>query len=321
MIARILETVAAAESFLADRDFSLQALIDARDFQKLSLLQTAANAVSDTLEERKTFQTYASELMRLMKYANQEDIGADVRQRYEAISAIYGLLKKKRKTANNVDLIVEINSIISEYIQIEQAAEGITPSRQFDISKIDFDLLRREFAHAKKRNLILKDLQDLICERLDMMLLNNPDRIKYHERYQAIIEDYNSQQDRANIEKTFDELISLVQSMDQEEQRYVREGFSSDEELSLYDMLSSESLSKQDIRKIKAVAVDLLAKIKAKIAELDHWTDKQETKATVENLIREILWTELPECYDEQSISAYKQRIYEYVYTRYKDVA
>ncbi len=217
--------------------------------------------------------------------------------------------------------MVEINSIISEYIQIEQAAEGITPSRQFDISKIDFDLLRREFARAKKRNLILKDLQDLICERLDMMLLNNPDRIEYHERYQAIIEDYNSQQDRANIEKAFDELIGLVQSMDQEEQRYVREGFSSDEELSLYDMLFSESLSKQDIQKIKSVAVDLLAKIKAKIAELDHWTDKQETKATVENLIREILWTELPECYDERSISDYKQRIYEYVYTRYKDVA
>ena len=36
---------------------------------------------------------------------------------------------------------------------------------------------------------------------------------QYHERYQAIIEDYNSQQDRANIEKTFDELMKLVQSM------------------------------------------------------------------------------------------------------------
>jgi type I restriction enzyme R subunit len=217
--------------------------------------------------------------------------------------------------------MVEINRIISEYVQIEQAAEGITPSRQFDISKIDFDLLRREFAHAKKKNLILKDLQDLVCERLDRMLLSNPNRIQYHERYQAIIEDYNSQQDRANIEKTFDELMKLVQSMDQEEQRYVREGFSSDEELSLYDMLFSENLSKQDIQKIKQVAVDLLQKVKSRIAELDHWTDKQETKAAIDNLIRDTLWNGLPECYDELSISGYRQRIYEYVYTRYKDVA
>ncbi len=63
--------------------------------------------------------------------------------------------------------------------------------------------------------------------------------------------------------------------------------FSSDEELSLYDMLFSENLSKQDIQKIKQVAIDLLQKVKAKIAELDHWTDKQETKATIDNLIRD----------------------------------
>ncbi|MEF2823634.1 MAG: restriction endonuclease subunit S [Oscillospiraceae bacterium] len=173
----------------------------------------------------------------------------------------------------------------------------------------------------KKKNLIMKDLQELIRVRLDAMLFNNPDRIKYHERYQEIIEDYNSQQDRANIEKTFDELMDLVQNMDQEERRYVREGFSSDEELSLYDMLFSENLSKQDIQKIKKVAVDLLQKVKSKIAELDHWTDKQETKATIDTLIRDTLWLELPECYDELRISEYRQRIYEYVYTRYKGVA
>lgn len=86
-------------------------------------------------------------------------------------------------------------------------------------------------------------------------------------------------------------------------------------------MLFSEDLSKQDIKKIKQIAVDLLQKIKTKIAELDHWTDKQETKATIDNLIRDTLWSELPECYDEIIISSYRQRIYEYVYTRYKDVA
>lgn len=116
-------------------------------------------------------------------------------------------------------------------------------------------------------------------------------------------------------------LGTIIKDMDQEEQRYVREEFSSDEELSLYDMLFSENLSKQDVQKIKKVAVDLLEKVKAKITEFDHWTDKQETKATIDNLIRDTLWAELPESYDEVSISVYRQKIYEYVYTRYKDVA
>ena len=151
-------------------------------------------------------------------------------------------------------------------MQIDTPVEGLTPSRQFDISKIDFDLLRREFAKVKRKNLILKDLDDLIQQRLNELLFANPQRINYYERYQEIIEAYNSEQNRATIEKTFMDLMDLANSMDQEEQRYVREGFSSDEELSLYDLLFSENLSKQDIQKIKQVAVDLLAKVKAKIA-------------------------------------------------------
>ena len=113
----------------------------------------------------------------------------------------------------------------------------------------------------------------------------------------------------------------LAESMTSEEQRYVREGFSSDEELSLYDMLFSENLTLKDINAIKNVAVDLLKKVKKKIAELDHWTDKQETKATIDNLIRDTLWAGLPECYNEIQVSAYRQKIYEYIFTRYKDIA
>ena len=47
------------------------------------------------------------------------------------------------------------------------------------------------------------------------------------------------------------DLMNLANSMNQEEKRYAREGFTSDEELSLYDMLFNENFSKEDINKIK----------------------------------------------------------------------
>lgn len=260
-------------------------------------------------------------LHRLMKYADREDVTGNVRKEYEALSAIYAQLQKKRKHVNNTDLMVEINQIISSYVEIQQASIIKEETRRFDISAIDFDILRKEFAKVKKKNLVLKDLEEVIQQKLDRLMFNNPDRINYYERYQQIINDYNSEQDRATIEKTFMDLMNLANQMNQEEQRYAREGFSSDEELSLYDMLFREDLSKSDIKKLKEVAADLLQKIKGKIAELDHWTDKQETKAAVDNVIRDTLWAELPECYDEVSISMYRQKIYEYVYTRYKEVA
>jgi type I restriction enzyme R subunit len=321
LVERILETIEKAKSFLMERDFDLQDLIAAVDFAKIALLKAAADAVCGTIEEKKTFTTYASELNRLMKYADREDITGPTRREYEAIAAIYSELQKKRKHVDNTDLMVQINAIINEYVRIDEPKEGLTPSRQFDISGIDFDLLRREFARVKRKNLVMKDLEEVIQQKLAMLLFSNPDRINYYERYQEIITDYNSEQDRATIEKTFMDLMDLAKSLDQEEQRYVREGFTSDEELSLYDMLFRDDLSKSDIKKIKDVASTLLQKVKAKIAELDHWTDKQETKAAVDNLIRDTLWEELPESYDEISISEYRQRIYEYVFTRYKDVA
>ncbi|WP_262393932.1 hypothetical protein [Youxingia wuxianensis] len=323
LIARIHEIIAAASAFLGEHDFSLDALVNTKigTFEQLSLLQDATNAMCETLEIRKTYQTYASELARLMKYVDRNDVDAQTRTYKDAIIAIYDALQKKRKHSDNTDLMVEINGIVNEYIVIEQQQPGLNPSKRFDISNIDFDILIKEFAKTKKQNLVMKDLQDLIQVRLDSMLISNPRRIDYLLRYQEIITAYNSEQDRATIEKTFMDLMDLANSMDSEQQRYVREGFTSDEELSLYDMLFSDNLSKEDIKAIKKVAVDLLAKIKSKIAELDHWTDKQETKAAVDNLIRDTLWAELPECYDEVSISMYRQQIYEYIYTRYRVVA
>ena len=322
LIARIIETIAKAKTFLSENDFNLQMLIDAYDFMKLSYLQEAANAVCETIEDKKTFTTYASELNRLMKYIDRDNITDHTRKEYEAIAAIYAELQKKRKHVNTTELMVQINAIISSYVEIQHTPMMIREeSRRFDISAIDFDLLRREFAKVKKKNLVLKDLEELIQMKLDKMLFANPERINYYERYQQIIDDYNSEQDRATIEKTFMDLMDLANSMNQEEQRYVHEGFASDEELSLYDMLFREDLSKNDIKKLKEVAATLLYKIKAKISELDHWTDKQETKAAVDNLIRDTLWAQLPECYDEVSISVYRQQIYEYVYTRYKEAA
>lgn len=322
LIKRIIETIEKTKDYLKTKDYDLQNLIDASGFEKLTQLQAAANAVCSSVEDKKSFTTYASELKRLMKYTDRDEVTGAPRKEYEAIAAIYAELQKKRKHVDTTDLMVEINQIISEYVDVEPAPSGDTEAgKRFDISEIDFDLLRREFAKSKTKNLIMRDLEGVIQQKLDSLLFTNPNRMNYYERYQEIIENYNSEQDRATIEKTFMDLMDLANSMDEEEKRYVREGFSSDEELSMYDMLFRDDLDKGDIKKLKEVSVTLLQKIKAKIAELDHWTDKQETKAEVDNLIRDILWNDLPEAYDEISISAYRQKIYEYVYTRYKGVA
>ena len=322
LIARIGDTVAKTETFFSERKIDLGLLIAAEGFAKLSYLQDAANAVCGSMEDKKSFSTYASELKRLMKYADRDDVTGHMRRQYEAIAAIYGMLQKKRKHTDTTDLMVEINAIINDYVEIEpQQPNAITAPPRFDISAIDFDLLRREFAKTRRKNLLMRDLDEAIRRQLDKMVFANPKRIDYYERYREIIQSYNGEQDRATIEKTFLDLMDLADRMSREEQRYAREGFASDEELSLYDMLFRDDLSKNDIKKLKTAASDLLRKIKTKISELDHWTDKQETRAVVDTLIRDVLWETLPECYNNDDITEYREKVYEYVFTRYKEIA
>ena len=119
LTARIMETIAKAKAFLSAKDFDLQMLMDAYDFMKLSYLQEAANAVCGTIEDKKTFTTYASELNRLMKYIDRDDITDHTRREYEAIAAVHAELQKKRKHVNTTDLMVRINAIISSYVEIQ----------------------------------------------------------------------------------------------------------------------------------------------------------------------------------------------------------
>ena len=318
LIKHVHKTIAVATAFLSEHNFELKNLIEADNFFKLSLLKKAANAMCATAEIRKKYCTYATTLLKFWKYLDREDITLEMKQQKDAIEAIYKELQKKRKHADITDLSVAINDIVNEHLQIDDtkvAEPG--ESRRFDISGINFDVLRREFAKSNEKNLILKDIQELLQERIAQMLSQNPVRVNFYEKYQEIIHEYNQEQNQVNIEQTFEELMQLSTQLTEEEKRYVREGFENDEQLSMYDVLMKDNLSKVDIKKLKKVAVDLLAKIKDLIKTMDHPFDKQETKATIIIAIRDTLWSELPESYSDESINYYKDAVYNYVSQRY----
>ena len=321
LIKHVLETIAAATAFLEEHNFELGRLIRAENFMKLFLLKEAANAMCETAEIRKTFCTYATTLLKLWKYLDREDITQEMKQQKDAVEAIYKELQKKRQHADITDLSVAINKIVNDHLEVQatMASEG-GPTR-FDISGINFELLRSEFAKSREKNLVLKDIQELLQERIAQMMAQNPSRINFYEKYQEIIHDYNNEQNRANIEKTFMDLMELSNKLTEEEKRFVREGFDNDEQLSMYDILMKDNLSKEDIKKIKKVAVELLDKIKQQLAGMDHPFDKPNTKATIIITIRDVLWQELPESYSEESIIHYRDAVYNYVSQHYNGVA
>ena len=316
LIKKIIDTIISIDAYMKEYDFDLSELINATDFEKLALVQTGANAMCTTDEVKKRFEIQARELFKAFKYITSKDVNDGVIQAKNAISAIYEQMQEKRRHSDNSALMAQINNIVSGYVTVDKN-DGDADSKRFDISKIDFDKLQKEFEKAKNRNLLFKDLQDLVEERLKKMLASNPLRIDYYERYQAIVEEYNNDNKKDEIKIIFANLIELVNQLDDEQKRYVKEGFDSDEELTMFDLLMKDSLTKEKIKQVKALSKELLAKVKGRIHELDHWRDKEETQSIVSVMIRDLLWQFLPECYDDNSIANYRQQIYEYVYSAY----
>ena len=152
------------------------------------------------------------------------------------------------------------------------------------------------------------------------MLSINPTRADYYIKYMEIIKSYNAKQDKNTIENTFLELIHLAKKISDEEKRYIREGFDNEEELAIYDLLFSENLTGDEIRQIKEIAKELLAKIKSCMDSMDKCFEKATTKAIVENTIRDILWGKLSDSLVNQ-YQTYQKNIYEYIYTHYHQVA
>ena len=87
-----------------------------------------------------------------------------------------------------------------------------------DLSEIDFDKLREEFAaKVQRKRTALQDIREVIEAKLAQMLANNPTRMDYYKRYQEIIADYNREKDRVTVEATFAALVELAAGLDTEQ--------------------------------------------------------------------------------------------------------
>lgn len=318
LIEQIKKEIVAIENYLVKYGFEIEDVIKAQGLDRLSEIRRGADVMCTSSEIRKTYCMMVSPMLNHWKYLDHDDYTEEMKAKRDAMEAIYKELQKKRKHANITDLSVEINKIVNRHLEVEDtlAAEGGNV-KIFDISKIDFDLLRREFDRTRQKHLMMRDIMEAVKFCLDHMLNDNPSRINFYERYKNIIEEYNSEQNRANIERTFEELLRLSESLTSEQERYLHEGFENDEQLAMFDLLmNKKDLNKNDIRKLKKVAIDLYAKIQEKLANMDHPFDKPETRAAITIVIRNTLYEELPEsCFG--NMADYQNQIYSYVSNRY----
>jgi type I restriction enzyme R subunit len=327
--------IAECEAHLQSCGFDLQKLIEAVGFAKLALLSknaedSAVNAVCRTDETRARFEVLAREVFKKRKALVSEPHRIKpYRQRADAIDAIYKKLQDNKAAADISAVMMALHGIVDQAVSHAGATRmpGAESGKLFDISHIDFDKLKAEFAKNPNKNTAVQSLKDAIDRKLQRMIQQNPLRMDFYKRYAAIIAEYNRETDRVTIEKTFEELVKLVGEMGEEDQRAVREGLD-EENLAVFDVLvesKGDALDTRTRNRVKEVARELLDKVKAELAKLDHWKEKRQTQAQVKQLIYDYLYSEetgLPvDAYTDDEVKELAEVVYLHVYEQYETAA
>jgi type I restriction enzyme R subunit len=147
-------------------------------------------------------------------------------------------------------------------------------------------------------------------------------RTDFQRHYEEIVAEYNREKDQVTIEKTFEALLQIINEMDDEASRAVREGLN-EESLAVFDLLKKPELTPSEIKRIKAVAVDLLETLKAEKLRVNHWRDKESIRDAVRLTIQDYLWNEetgLPVAYSEADVRDKTEAIFVHVFRAYPTV-
>ncbi len=213
-------------------------------------------------------------------------------------------------------VLADLNKILDASI----AADGFRiPHRTdghgvIDLTKIDFEALAQRFDTSKTKNLDLEELKASIRSQLDKLIRLNRTRADYLAKFEELIESYNA--GSRNIEELFKELLALSRSLNEEQERHVREHLS-EEELVIFDILTrpAPELSAEERAEVKKIARALLEKLQQLLVL--NWRETVAARSRVKLAIEDLLDQGLPRAYTPE---LYKQKcsaVFEHVFETY----
>jgi len=310
----LLSAIEEAEAHLRGFGFDPARLSGAKGFTRIQALADAVEAVYTSDESKRRFEIMARQVFIRFKALIMEPAAFPYAVRHDNLEAIYKKLEERRDTADVTQLLKELHKIVNEAIRAQAPGDDQIDSKLFDLSRIDLEKLRDEFAKKVKRKAsALQDIREIVEKKLEQMLQRNPQRMDYYKRYSEIVADYNRQKDRVTIEETFAKLMDLARSLDAEQRRAAEEGLSEDE-LALFDLLQKDSLSRADRERVKLASRSLLNSLFRLIVPLERWTEKEQTQAEVEVFILDHLFQVLPTPpFTADEKQAVAKRVYQHV--------
>lgn len=336
LVEALRAAVEEARKFCADRNVILKDIENATGAAKATLIRDAVDALIASENDKITFLAHAGYVSRLYKAIKPDPSAHEFLSIAIAMSVLAETIRSLKDPVDVSQLMHKVEDLLDEstaaagYIIPAQnnlagsslVGEGsdedrryLLPDHMLDLSKLNFEQLKEKFASCRKHTEIEK-LEGLIERRLRAMLNRNRTRMNFQETYQRMLDEYHGGQQSADFH--FAKLLEMAQSLSAEEARAVAEGLS-EEELALFDLLTKPepSLSKQQEKQVKAIAQDLLKRLKQSLLVID-WRARQQARAAVRLAIEESL-DQLPDVYSKELFDDKCDVVYRHIYDSYAD--
>ena len=305
--------VAESTAHMVERGVAPWKIKEAEGLNKVAFLEDAVEKLIATEEAKREYLRRARIVSRLYKAIlpapSSSDFSADV--------VLISVLAERIRSLMPIPKIRAVMRDVEDLLDRSVAPIPYeTPENSVlkDISKIDFESLRKRFEEGKKRTEVER-LRALLSQKLSEMVARNPTRAEFLERFKRLMERYNS--GTLNVEVMFSELSDLYNEMAAEEQEAVRERLS-EEEKAFFDILTTPEpeLTGKEREQVKAVARSLLKTLKNEKLVLD-WTKKEQARGAVRQAIEVSLDHGLPDAYDETLFYRKCDTLYRHVFDAY----
>ena len=284
--------------------------------ERIKLKDDAVDAILVNEDTKKQYLQLADKVTTIYKAYLPDPLEVEITEKAYLIRKLADQIRGIAPPVDISEVMERVGKLLDSSIEgykVKEAAAGYGED-VYDLSKIDFEKLRKKFEKARK-HIEIERLKGLIENKMYELVAANKTRLDFLERFQKLIDEYNA--GARNVEEMFNQLIKFAQELNDEAKRYIREGLNSEEELAIFDLLTRPDmkLTKKDEVEVKKVATKLLDKLKTEKFVLD-WTKKQQARAGVKLTISEVL-DELPDVYTKEIYENKCNQVYLYVYDRY----
>jgi type I restriction enzyme R subunit len=317
LVAALRDAVAVVTKFCSDRGVDLAAMEASPlgGIERLTAVENAVEALIGPDTVRRDFLSLEKTVETLYRAVKPDLAAIEFSHRISGLSTLAGAIRAKlRPDAPDIaSILKQIDELLDESITGVHIREDGPAA--INLSKINFEALANRFKKSEHKNTELAVLKAAIAVRLEKLISLNRTRTDFREKFETLIESYNN--GSRNIEQLFDELLKLSNSLDDEQERHVRESLT-EEELVIFDILtrSAPDLSTEERNEVKKVVKDILSRLKELLVL--NWRQKSAARAKLKVEIADTLDT-LPVVYDRVLYSQKCSMVFEHVYESYPE--